>query len=246
MRPSSNSRAPTAAANLGREHQTALEGTQGAPRKMRRQCAATPRACCPQPSLAAAAASLALSKTPAVLTSTRHASETTAAPGGCGGLTNPGAAETPRARAPSSSSRPRAPSLCENLFSNHKVPQRHPNRPCGSREQVRAKAEGPGVFKKDYRGSAPRFRPTRAHSTLEHTGAAAAGFKQTTESSAVVEADGDKGKYLRICLLSSSPGRVRGSASSARLMPSLFRETRWPSRELYTTLLQKPRIRTRS
>jgi hypothetical protein len=90
-------------------------------------------------------------------------------------------------------------------------------------------------------------RPAGAsHSTLEHTGAAAAGFKQTTESSAVVEADGDKGKYLRICLLSSSPGRVRGSASSARLMPSLFRETRWPSRELYTTLLQKPRIRTRA
>ena len=195
----------------GRAKSRGPEGTQGAPRKMRRQCAATPRACCPQPSLAAAAASLALSKTPAVLTSTRHASETTAAPGGCGGLTNPGAAETPRARAPSSSSRPRAPSLCENLFSNHKVPQRHPNRPCGSREQVRAKAEGPGVFKKDYRGSAPRFRPTRAHSTLEHTGAAAAGFKQTTESSAVVEADGDEGKYLRICLLSSSPGRVRGT-----------------------------------
>ena len=44
MRPSSNSRAPTAAANLGREHQTALEGTQGAPRKMRRQGAATPGA----------------------------------------------------------------------------------------------------------------------------------------------------------------------------------------------------------
>jgi hypothetical protein len=89
----------------GRAKSRGPEGTQGAPRKMRRQCAATPRACCPQPSLAAAAASLALSKTPAVLTSTRHASETTAAPGGCGGLTNPGAAETPRARAPSSSSR---------------------------------------------------------------------------------------------------------------------------------------------
>ena len=45
MRPSSNSRAPTAAANLGREHQTALGSggrTQGAPRKMRRQGAATP------------------------------------------------------------------------------------------------------------------------------------------------------------------------------------------------------------
>jgi len=67
----------------GRAKSRGPEGTQGAPRKMRRQCAATPRACCPQPSLAAAAASLALSKTPAVLTSTRHASETTAAPGGC-------------------------------------------------------------------------------------------------------------------------------------------------------------------
>ena len=81
----------------GRAKSRGPEGTQGAPRKMRRQCAATPRACCPQPSLAAAAASLALSKTPAVLTSTRHASETTTAPGCCGGLTNPGAAETPRA-----------------------------------------------------------------------------------------------------------------------------------------------------
>ena len=40
---------------------------------------------------------VSLSKTPAVLTSTRHASETTTAPGCCGGLTNPGAAETPRA-----------------------------------------------------------------------------------------------------------------------------------------------------
>jgi hypothetical protein len=37
------------------------------------------------------------------------------------------------------------------------------------------------------RGSAPRIRPTRAHSTLEHTGAAAAGFKPTTESSAAAD-----------------------------------------------------------
>ncbi len=167
----------------GRAKSRGPEGTQGAPRKMRRQCAATPRACCPQPSLAAAAASLALSKTPAVLTSTRPASETAAAPGGCGGLTNPGAAETPRARAPSSSSRLwrlRAPNkfvrelVLEPQSATKKTKDLHDtdtlfqqrHRPCRSREQVRAKAEGPGVFK---RAAHTTGVPHLASDPREHT-----------------------------------------------------------------------------
>jgi hypothetical protein len=90
----------------GRAKSRGPEGTQGAPRKMRRQCAATPgqlTGCLwelpPAFACRGSRTLVSLSKTPAVLTSTRHASETTTAPGCCGGLTNPGAAETPRARA---------------------------------------------------------------------------------------------------------------------------------------------------
>ena len=73
----------------------------------------------------------------------------------------------------------------------------------GPGAQVRAKAEGPGVYKRvAHTGTS---HPTHA-STVDPGSATGSQHLLGATWFYVVEADGDEGIYLRICVLSQSPG----------------------------------------